>query len=59
MHHISGLDRNQLQVISLDHMVEKEAMVRIIDTLVNILDMKQFGFLITSLIKKVSLLFIL
>ena len=44
MQHITGRDRYQLKMICLDQMVEREAMVRIIDAFVDMLDLKQFGF---------------
>ena len=44
MHHPTGSDRNQIQIISLEQMVEKHALVRVIDAFVEMLDMKTFGF---------------
>ena len=44
MHHHQGLDRNQLQMISLEEMVEKQALVRIIDVFVDALNLEEFGF---------------
>ena len=44
MQHKTGPDRNQIQMISLDQMVEKEALVRIIDAFVDMLDLESFGF---------------
>jgi transposase len=44
MHHIQGQNRNQLRMISLEQMVEKEAFVRIIDAFVDMIDLEAFGF---------------
>lgn len=44
MQHIAGIDRHQIQMFSLDQLVGKESMARIIDAFVNMLDMKTFGF---------------
>ncbi|MCK4678169.1 MAG: IS1182 family transposase [Bacteroidales bacterium] len=44
MNHIQGQDRNQIRMISLEEMVEKESLVRIIDAFVDMLDLSQFGF---------------
>jgi transposase len=44
MEHIQGQSRNQLRVFSLEQMVEKEGMVRIIDAFVDMLDLETFGF---------------
>lgn len=44
MQHKTGPDRNQIQMISLDQMVEKEALVRIIDAFVDMLELESFGF---------------
>ena len=44
MHHNQGLDRNQLQMISLEEMVDKDALVRIIDVFVDALNLEEFGF---------------
>lgn len=44
MEHIYGQDRNQIRMISLEGMVEKESLVRIIDAFVDMLDLQQFGF---------------
>ena len=44
MQHIPGADRNQIKMISLDQMVEKESLVRVIDAFVDMLDMERFGF---------------
>ena len=44
MEHMSGSDRNQMKMICLEQMIEKEALVRIIDAFVNMLDLEDFGF---------------
>jgi len=44
MDFISGNDRHQISMISLDQMVDKEAFVRIIDAFVDTLDLYSFGF---------------
>lgn len=44
MDHIQGHDREQIQMISLDQMVEKESLVRIIDAFVDMLELEKFGF---------------
>ena len=44
MHHKTGSDRNQIQMISLEQMVEKQALVRVIDAFVDMLDMEVFEF---------------
>ena len=44
MRHKTGFDRNQIQIISLEQSVEKEALVRIIDVFVDMLDLEVFGF---------------
>ncbi len=52
MNHIRGNNRNQIRMLSLEQMVEPEAMVRIIDAFIDILDLKQFGFNYFSLNKE-------
>jgi transposase len=44
MLHIQGQDRNQIQMISLEQMVESESMVRIIDAFVDMLNLEKFEF---------------
>ena len=44
MEHISGGDRNQMKMICLEQMIEKESLVRIIDAFIEMLDLKTFGF---------------
>ena len=44
MKHIHGQNRDQIRMISLNQMVEKESMVRVIDAFVDMLDLEQFGF---------------
>ena len=44
MIHIQGQNRYQIKMISLDQMVEKENMVRVIDVFVDMLDLERFGF---------------
>ncbi len=44
MNHIQGTNRNQIKMLSLEQMVEPEAMVRIIDAFIDMLDLEQFDF---------------
>ena len=44
MNHIHGTDRRQIKMISLEQMVEKESMVRIIDAFVDMLNLEEFNF---------------
>ncbi len=44
MHHITGKHREQIQITSLEQMVDKDSLVRVIDAFVDMLDMDQFGF---------------
>lgn len=44
MHHKTGTDRNQVQMFSLEEKVEKEALVRVIDAFVDMLDLEAMGF---------------
>ena len=44
MNHIHGTDRRQIKMISLEQMVEKKSMVRIIDAFVEMLNMEEFDF---------------
>jgi len=44
MEHITGSDRNQIKMICLEQMIEKEGLVRIIDAFVEMLDLETFGF---------------
>lgn len=44
MQHHQGIDRNQLQMISLENMVEKQALVRVIDAFVDALNLEEFEF---------------
>jgi transposase len=44
MHHVTGIDRNQTQIISLEQMVEEESFARVIDAFVDMLDLESFGF---------------
>jgi len=44
MNHISGNNRNQIRMLSLEQMVEPESMVRIIDAFVDMLDLDKFDF---------------
>jgi len=52
MRHKTGFDRNQLQMLSLEQMVEKQALVRVIDAFVDMLDMEVFEFKYYSLNKE-------
>lgn len=47
----SHQDRNQLQMMSLDSAVAKSSIVRVIDVFVNLLDLKEIGFIIKGQIK--------
>ncbi|MDG2448330.1 MAG: IS1182 family transposase [Saprospiraceae bacterium] len=51
MDHISGQDREQMMIMSLDQMVHKESFVRIIDAFVDALDLEEFDFLYSKLNK--------
>jgi transposase len=44
MPHVTGEQRNQLFMISLEEMVPRESFVRAIDAFVNAIDLKSFGF---------------
>ena len=44
MDHVHGFDRDQIQMISLSELVEKNSMVRLIDAFVDMLDLDQFGY---------------
>ena len=44
MSHITGEERNQLIMISLEAVVSKESFVRVIDAFVNAIDLESFGF---------------
>lgn len=44
MDHISGIDRNQIQMIVLDNFVAKDSMAKVIDAFVEVLDLGSFGF---------------
>ena len=44
MEHIQGRDRDQIRMISLEEMVDKQSLVRIIDAFVEMLDLEQFEF---------------
>ena len=47
----SHQDRNQLQMLSLDSAVDKNSIVRVIDVFVDLLDLKEIGFIIKGQIK--------
>ena len=47
----SHQDRSQLQMMSLDSAVDKNSLVRVIDVFVDLLDLKQIGFIIKGQIK--------
>ena len=49
MNHIEGIDRDQIQMLSLDQMVDRDSMARVIDAFVDMLDLSQFGFKYYSL----------
>lgn len=44
MDHITGQDREQMMIMSLDQLVHKTSFVRIIDAFVDALDLESFGF---------------
>ena len=44
MNHIKTADREQVMMISLDELVENEAMVRVIDRFIEIVDVEKLGF---------------
>ena len=44
-------DRNQLQMISLEAMVDKNSIVRLIDVFVDLLDLEEIGFIVKGKIK--------
>jgi len=44
MDHIQGIDRDQIQMLSLNQLVEKNSIARIIDAFVEMLDLSQFDF---------------
>jgi transposase len=44
MGHVSGLDRNQTALISLEQFVDENNLCRVIDAFVNNLDLKEMGF---------------
>ena len=44
MDHISGQDREQMMIMSLDQLVHGESFVRIIDAFVDALDLEEFEF---------------
>lgn len=51
MDHITGQDREQMMLMSLEQFVPKESFVRIIDAFVDALDLEEFGFLYYKLNK--------
>ena len=52
MRHNQGIDRSQIRMICLEDMVEKQALVRVIDVFVDALDLESFGFKYYSLNKE-------
>jgi len=44
-------DRNQLQMLSFDAVVDKNSIVRVIDVFIDLLDLKQIGFIVKGQIK--------
>jgi len=44
MGYITGLDRNQTAIISLDQYVDENNLCRVIDAFINSLDLKELGF---------------
>ena len=51
MDHITGQDREQMMVMSLEQFVHKESFVRIIDAFVDALNLEEYGFLYYQLNK--------
>ena len=51
MDHITGQDREQMMVLSLEQFVHKESFVRIIDAFVEALNLEEYGFLYYELNK--------
>ena len=49
MDHVTGSNREQIKMISLDQMVDPKSPVRIIDAFVNALDLKKYDFLFFNL----------
>ena len=46
-----GIDRNQLQMLSLESLVAQDSVVRVIDAFVDALPLEQLGFIIKGKIK--------
>ena len=46
-----GLDRNQLQLLSLETLVSKESLARVVDAFVDALDLEMHGFVEKGQIK--------
>ena len=46
-----GIDRNQMQMLSLESLVAQDSVVRVIDAFVNALDLEQLEFIIKGKIK--------
>lgn len=44
MHHVEGIDRNQMSMMALEELVDQQAPVRIIDLFVDALDLDTLGF---------------
>ena len=44
MHHVRGIDRDQIRMISLEQMVEEDSIARVIDAFVDMLDLEELGF---------------
>lgn len=44
MPYVNPQDRNQMQIVSLDSMIEPESEIRVIDAFVNALDLNELGF---------------
>lgn len=49
---MKGIDRDQIRMISLEQMVEKDSLARVIDAFVDMLDLEAFGFTYFTLNKE-------
>ena len=47
----SQQDRHQLQMLSLDTLIDKNSIIRVVDTFVDLLDLPQIGFIVKGQIK--------
>lgn len=44
MHHIEGIDRNQMSFIALEELVDKDSWARLVDIFVDCLPLSKLGF---------------